>query len=90
MAYGTQHGVYDRDPSSKLLRRILYREDESALQAAMRPDGTVPVITGIVFFTTRMTESLLTLQVKPPLDACTYLGLDNGEASWRRLRETLT
>uniref|UniRef100_H2YTT0 Uncharacterized protein n=1 Tax=Ciona savignyi TaxID=51511 RepID=H2YTT0_CIOSA len=34
--------------------------------------------TGIVFFSTFATERLLTTHVTPPLDACTYMGIDSG------------
>lgn len=32
----------------------------------------------VVFFDGETTEVLLQLQARPPLDSCTYLGIDNG------------
>ena len=32
----------------------------------------------MLYFTPSTAEKLLTLHVIPPLDACTYIGLDNG------------
>lgn len=49
-------------------------------------DGTVggsndlvDIVGGIVYLTTQVAESLLSLSSMPALDCCTYLGSDNGE-----------
>ena len=38
----------------------------------------IPIISGVVYIGTKMAEKLLSLTIAPPLDACTYIGLDNG------------
>ena len=35
-------------------------------------------LSGIVYVGPRVAETLLELHTRPPLDACTYIGLDNG------------
>ncbi len=35
-------------------------------------------LSGIVYFGASVSELLLELHTTPPLDACTYIGLDNG------------
>lgn len=42
-------------------------------------DDTVTVVGGVVFLRTSVAETLLALYTRPPLDRCTYLGVDNGE-----------
>eukprot|EP00074_Homo_sapiens_P060731 XP_006721225.1 L-fucose kinase isoform X2 [Homo sapiens] len=39
---------------------------------------TDPQVSGVVFFSVETAERLLATHVSPPLDACTYLGLDSG------------
>ena len=35
-------------------------------------------VSGVVFFSSSVSERLLQTHVTPPLDGCTYLGLDSG------------
>jgi fucokinase len=35
-------------------------------------------VVGLLWFSPGLAERLLELHVLPPLDACTYIGLDNG------------
>lgn len=35
-------------------------------------------VSGVVFFSVETAEHLLATHVSPPLDACTYMGLDSG------------
>lgn len=35
-------------------------------------------VSGVVFFSVETAERLLATHVSPPLDACTYMGLDSG------------
>lgn len=41
------------------------------------PCGSLQV-SGVVFFSVETAEHLLATHVSPPLDACTYMGLDSG------------
>ncbi len=35
-------------------------------------------VSGLVYFSAHLAERLLALHTVPPLDACTYMGLDSG------------
>lgn len=43
----------------------------------IKPCGSLQV-SGVVFFSVETAEHLLATHVSPPLDACTYMGLDSG------------
>uniref|UniRef100_A0A8C3LUP8 L-fucose kinase n=1 Tax=Chrysolophus pictus TaxID=9089 RepID=A0A8C3LUP8_CHRPC len=76
-AYARNHGVYLVDKQG-LVRDIIYKGTEAQIQQCAGPDGTVPLVCGVVFFSSSATEQLLATHVIPPLDACTYMGLDSG------------
>ncbi|XP_012292868.2 L-fucose kinase isoform X1 [Aotus nancymaae] len=76
-AYARNHGVYLTDPQGLVLD-IYYQGTEREIQRCVRPDGQVPLVSGVVFFSVETAECLLATHVSPPLDACTYLGLDSG------------
>jgi len=38
----------------------------------------MPLVAGPIFFGEKVAKALLSCCVTPPLDACTYLGIDNG------------
>ncbi len=78
--YGPRHGVYQLDPRSLRVRDFLHKQPLDSLHTlgAVRPDQTVLIDSGIVYFCSDTAEILLSCHVKPPLDACTYLGVDNG------------
>ncbi|NXA17357.1 FUK kinase, partial [Ibidorhyncha struthersii] len=76
-AYARNHGVYLTDEQG-LVRNIIYKGTEAQIQQCAGPDGTVPLVCGVVFFSSDAAEQLLATHVIPPLDACTYMGLDSG------------
>ncbi|XP_065497150.1 L-fucose kinase isoform X2 [Caloenas nicobarica] len=76
-AYARNHGVYLTDEEG-LVRNIIYKGTEAQIQQCAGPDGTVPLVCGVVFFSSDAAEQLLATHVVPPLDACTYMGLDSG------------
>ncbi|XP_059142125.1 L-fucose kinase-like [Physella acuta] len=73
-----EHGVYQLDPQG-YIENIIYQPDLSTLEGCTRPDGTVPATVGAVFLSEAVAETLLSFYTKPPLDACTYVGLDSGQ-----------
>ncbi|KAM7283259.1 L-fucose kinase [Ixodes scapularis] len=75
--YATGHGAVMTDPDGNV-SSILYCGTLEALHNYTRPDGTVLVVSGIVFLSAEVAESLLALQAKSPLDSCTYMGVDSG------------
>ncbi|NWU95973.1 FUK kinase, partial [Upupa epops] len=75
--YARNHGVYLTD-QQELVRDIVYKGTEAQIRQCAGPDGTVPLVCGVVFFSTDAAEQLLATHVVPPLDACTYMGLDSG------------
>ncbi|CAL8260183.1 unnamed protein product [Merluccius merluccius] len=76
-SFAANHGVYLADPQGTV-RDIIYRGSREEIQRAAMPDGNVPMVSGVVFFSSSVSERLLQTHVTPPLDGCTYLGLDSG------------
>ncbi|XP_008580538.1 PREDICTED: L-fucose kinase [Galeopterus variegatus] len=76
-AYALNHGVYLTD-SQGLVLDIYYQGTEAEIRRCVGPDGHVPLVSGVVFFSVETAEHLLATHVSPPLDACTYMGLDSG------------
>uniref|UniRef100_U3JY51 Fucose kinase n=1 Tax=Ficedula albicollis TaxID=59894 RepID=U3JY51_FICAL len=76
-AYARSHGVYFTNEQG-LVHDIIYKGTEAQIQQCAGSDGTVPLVCGIVFFSSDAAEQLLATHVIPPLDACTYMGLDSG------------
>ncbi|KAI6077531.1 L-fucose kinase [Aix galericulata] len=76
-AYARNHGVYLADEQG-LVHDIIYRGTEAQIRQCAGPDGSVPLVCGVVFFSSDAAEQLLATHVIPPLDACTYMGLDSG------------
>ncbi|KAK2880635.1 L-fucose kinase [Channa argus] len=77
ISYAASHGVYLSDPQGQV-RDIIYKGTKEQIQRAVMPDGKVPLVSGPVFFSRFVSEKLLQTHVTPPLDGCTYLGLDSG------------
>uniref|UniRef100_A0A672HF50 L-fucose kinase n=1 Tax=Salarias fasciatus TaxID=181472 RepID=A0A672HF50_SALFA len=77
VSFAAHHGVYLCD-SQGVVRDIVYRGTEDQIQQAVMPDGKVPLVSGPVFFSRSVSEKLLQTHVSPPLDGCTYQGLDSG------------
>ncbi|KAK8762963.1 hypothetical protein V5799_034428 [Amblyomma americanum] len=75
--YATNHGAV-RVNSDGVVSNILYCGALEALHNYTRPDGTVLVVSGLVFFSAELAESLLALHSMSPLDCCTYMGVDSG------------
>ncbi|ELW63024.1 L-fucose kinase [Tupaia chinensis] len=76
-AYAQNHGVYLADSQGFVLD-IYYQGTDAEIQRCVGPDGRVPLVSGVVFFSVETAEHLLATHVSPPLDACTYMGLDSG------------
>ncbi|XP_076469815.1 L-fucose kinase-like [Babylonia areolata] len=76
--YAKDHGVCKVDTQG-MVEDILYQRGEEVLEVCQRQDGTVPVVCGIVYLSTAVSGKVLTFYTKPPLDACTYFGLDSGQ-----------
>ncbi|KAL7978778.1 hypothetical protein Chor_013267 [Crotalus horridus] len=77
VSYARQHGIYSVD-SQGVVQDILYQSSEEEIQRCLGPDGKVPLVCGVVFFSSRAAEQLLATHVISPLNACTYMGLDSG------------
>eukprot|EP00058_Branchiostoma_floridae_P019145 XP_002604634.1 hypothetical protein BRAFLDRAFT_92868 [Branchiostoma floridae] len=57
---------------------IVYKPSNVGMQELVTAEGNVHLVAGVVFLSSSAAERLLTVHVTPPLDACTYLGLDSG------------
>jgi len=58
--------------------QIIHSGGKELVKSCIRPDGLCEMLAGIVYFSPRVAEIMLGLHTMPPLDACTYVGLDNG------------
>ena len=74
--YARHHGALKLGDGGAVLD-IIYKGKPDVLTESFGNDD-IPIISGVVFIGTKMTEKLLSLTITPPLDACTYIGLDNG------------
>lgn len=75
--YAKCHGVFEIDRKGRLLDMI-YQGSEEKLREISKATDFVPVISGVMFFNTKMAEKMISFHTMPPLDACTYMGLDTG------------
>ncbi|XP_071959092.1 L-fucose kinase-like [Antedon mediterranea] len=78
--YARNHGVY-KISKEGLIEDIIYKGTPTTLKQCTLPDGNVPLVAGIVFFSEKVSEKLASFCVLPPLDACTFMGLDSGVKS---------
>lgn len=76
-SYAKSHGVLKIN-SQGFVDDIFYKAGPTNMKQCTLSDGTVPLVCGVVFFPSRIAEKLLACHVCPPLDACTYMGLDSG------------
>ncbi|CAK8672641.1 L-fucose kinase-like [Clavelina lepadiformis] len=76
--YALHHGVYKIDEDN-CMKDLIFQGTQSQISACcVNGSSKVPLVTGIVFFSTYASEKLLTTHATPPLDGCTYLGSDRG------------
>ncbi|XP_037280883.2 L-fucose kinase-like [Rhipicephalus microplus] len=75
--YAASHGAVKVN-SDGIVSSILYCGTLEALHDYTLTDGTVLVVSGMVFFSSELAESLLALHTMSPLDCCTYMGVDSG------------
>ncbi|EDO39170.1 predicted protein [Nematostella vectensis] len=75
--YARSHGVCKLGAQGEI-KDIFFRETDDKIKSCSLSNGNVPVVGSPVFFSLRAAEKLLSLHNFPPLDACTYYGLDNG------------
>ncbi|XP_053304582.1 L-fucose kinase [Spea bombifrons] len=75
--YAKNHGVYMMDEQG-LVRDIIYCGSEERIQQCVLRDGRVPLVSGIVFLCSETSDRFLSTLALPPLDGCTYQGLDSG------------
>ena len=81
-SYGPNHGVYQAAPGgvggaapvAKFWQKASV--PELAAAGAVRPDGTVLIDSGVIYFSPTATLQLTELARTHPLDCTTYLGLD--------------
>ncbi|CAH2323870.1 L-fucose kinase isoform X1 [Pelobates cultripes] len=75
--YAKKHGVYLADERGSV-RDIIYCGSEEKIENCMLGDHKVPLVSGIVFLSAETAERFLSTLALPPLDGCTYQGLDSG------------
>ena len=75
--YATHHGAYVLD-NDFAVQDLIFQGSHDILSKFADANNTIPLVSGVVYFSVFATERLLTTHVTPPLDACTYLGIDSG------------
>eukprot|EP00039_Didymoeca_costata_P007148 m.96786 g.96786 ORF g.96786 m.96786 type:complete len:1097 (-) comp13559_c0_seq1:132-3422(-) len=82
-SYAAKHGVYKLKDGSDEVLDLLYKAPEKTINDIAQKDGSVFLVSGIVFLCPQTCEKLLALTIVPPLNACTYLGLDDGASPFK-------
>lgn len=82
LAAAAQHGVYQINSGTGMVEDLHYRNPETTAKLASA-EGTVPLVGGVLFFSPDVVEKLLAITFVPPLNACTYLGLDDGAPAFK-------
>ena len=90
-AIGPNHGVYQTtgfsarpgDPDAVHCSKVTHFWQKASVAqlsaaGAVRGDGTVLIDSGVVYFAPTAVTRLLEVARAPPLDSCSYLGLDAG------------
>eukprot|EP00106_Octopus_bimaculoides_P003417 XP_014770859.1 PREDICTED: L-fucose kinase-like [Octopus bimaculoides] len=78
VSYCKDHGIYKTD-SQGFVEDILYKVDENEILKYIGPNENPLIVTGLLYFKQNVAEKILSFHVKPPLDGCTYIGLDSGQ-----------
>ncbi|CAF1274250.1 unnamed protein product [Adineta steineri] len=76
--YATGHGVYIVDKDNDIVTNILYQASTDELTKLANNEHKVPVACSILYFSVNFAEKLITFHRIPPLDGCTYEGIDSG------------
>ena len=89
--YGTRHGVFNHDADGHVIEFC-----QKASIEQLRAKGAVhtevidgievekvDLDSGVVFFDAQTTQILTNIHLYPPLDACTYMGVDSGATPLR-------
>eukprot|EP00117_Sycon_ciliatum_P037351 scpid49099/ scgid27963/ L-fucose kinase len=77
--YAKRHGVYRIGEQSEICD-IVFQGNAEQIDACSLDTGLVPIVSGIVFMCPNTASKLLDLQSEPPLENCTYLGIDSGNS----------
>ncbi len=79
VSYAADHGVYKISLDENLVEAFYQKPSLEVLtEQSLLEDGNILLDSGILYFCPETTRILLSLNVVPPLDACSYLGVDNG------------
>ncbi|GAB1609418.1 L-fucose kinase-like [Argonauta hians] len=78
ISYCKDHGIYKVD-SQGFVKDILYKVDKDEMLTFLGENEAPLIVTGLVYFKQNVAEKILSFHVKPPLDSCTYVGLDSGQ-----------
>ncbi|XP_070574634.1 L-fucose kinase-like [Ptychodera flava] len=75
--YAKNHGIYKIDKNG-IVTDIVYQGTKTAIEMCATKEGDVALVTGVVFFSVKVAEKFLSFHVMPPIDGCTYMGMDSG------------
>ncbi|XP_065920232.1 L-fucose kinase-like [Dysidea avara] len=75
--YAGRHGAC-RITEQGDFAQIIYQGGPELLKNCVRSDGNVVMISGIAYCSPSTAAILLSFHNFPPLDSCTYVGIDNG------------
>ncbi|XP_013387060.1 L-fucose kinase-like isoform X2 [Lingula anatina] len=75
--YAKAHGVYKMGPEGSV-EEIIFRGSTEEIAKCANNNGKVPIAVGVMYLSPKVAEKLSQFHYLPPLDACTYMGLDSG------------
>ncbi|EDV25942.1 uncharacterized protein TRIADDRAFT_55544 [Trichoplax adhaerens] len=76
--YATLHGACKVNHDDTV-DDIFYQSSPDNLESCLLNNGhQVPLVSGLLFMCPNTATKLLQFHVKPPIDACTYMGIDSG------------
>eukprot|EP00040_Diaphanoeca_grandis_P034079 m.209883 g.209883 ORF g.209883 m.209883 type:complete len:1113 (-) comp33054_c0_seq1:185-3523(-) len=76
------HGVFKLDSETNEVQDLIYCGSSDEIQSTVLPSSKVPLVSGIVYFCPSTAEKLIGLTITHPMNACTYLGADDGAESF--------
>jgi len=75
------HGVFKVNADNGV-EDLIYCGTANEINSTLLPSKKVPLVSGIVYFCPATAEKLLSLTITHPMNACTYLGADDGAESF--------
>ncbi|CAF0975030.1 unnamed protein product [Brachionus calyciflorus] len=73
-----KNGIYNMQNDKYHVQNIYFQPDDDILSKSSSVDGLYNLVSGIVYLDYEVTKILFNLIIYPPMDACSYIGIDSG------------